>query len=426
MVFLIIIALILLNGIFSMSEMALVSSRRFKLELSKKKGSTKAKTALELSEHPNVFLSTIQIGITVIGVFLGMYTNENLSGDLAGYLAQFQWIAPYSETLASVLILIVVTYLSIVLGELLPKRIGMTFPETITIALAKPMKMFSQLASPLVWLLSASNDMLLKPFDISNKTESAASEEEIKSIIKDSAEEGEIQDIEQDIVERVFELGDRKAKTLYTHRGEIKFLNIQDSWETILKKISEEKHSAYPVCEENNIDKVVGMISLKDLFSGYINEDFNIKNYIKTPLFINESTYAYKIMELFREKKVHHGIVVDEYGSTEGIITMDDVVDALIGDISEESQDEYEIVQRDEHSWLVDGQYSIIEFLKQFPIDIELNDEYTTVAGMLMQCEHTMPQVGSRFRLGNYELEVVDKDGQRIDKIMVTEIEKAA
>jgi putative hemolysin len=422
MEFLIIIILILLNGIFSMSEMALVSSRRFKLEQSKKKGSAKAKTALDLAEHPSTFLSTIQVGITLIGVFLGMYSNENLRGDLVQFLAQFPLFTPYSETLASAVILITVTYLSIVLGELLPKRIGMAFPENITLTLAQPMKMLSKMASPIVWLLSSSNDILLKMLGINSKpAESAVSEEEIKSIIKDSAEEGEIQDIEQDIVERVFELGDRKAKTLYTHRGEINFLDIQDNWETIVKKINEEKHSAYPVCEDGNIDKVVGMVSLKDLFTGHCNADFCLKNHLKTPLFINESTYAYKMMELFRENKVHHGIVVDEYGSTEGIITMDDVMDALLGDISEDSQDEYAIVQRDEHSWLVDGQYSIIDFLKHFPIEVEPSDEYTTVAGMLMQQYHTMPQVGSRFQFGNYELEVVDKDGQRIDKIMVTE-----
>ena len=422
-VFLIIIVLILLNGVFAMSEMALASSRRFKLELSKKKGSKKAKTALELTDRPTVFFSTTQIGMTVIGVFLGMYTNANLQGSLAAYLARFSFFAPYAGTLASALMLIVITYFTIVLGELLPKRVGMTFPETIMTALAKPMKLLSQIASPFVWLLSKSNDLLLKMLGISDKQEGAASEEEIKSIIKDSAEEGEIQDIEQDIVERVFELGDRKAKTLYTHRSEIKFIDIQDSWQTIVEKINDEKHSAYPVCEENNIDKVVGVITLKELFVGHCNAHFDIKNYIRTPLFINESTYAYKIMELFRENKVHNGIVVDEYGSTIGIITMDDVIDALIGDISEENQDEYEIVQRDEHSWLVDGQYSIIEFLKQFPIDIEPDDEYTTVAGMLIFQENTLPKVGSKFQFGNYELEVVDKDGQRIDKIMVTEKE---
>ncbi len=423
MEFIIILALVLLNGIFSMSEMSLISSRKFKLENAKKKGKTGAGAALELSENPTRFLSTVQIGITLIGILLGVYSGETLTADLVTFLNQFDFLQAYSYNLAVGIIVVFITYLSIVLGELVPKRIGMAFPESIAMALAKPMKLLSTLTAPFVWFLSFSNDLMLNILGIKKPADTKVTEEEIKSIIKESAEGGEIQDIEQNIVERVFELGDRNVNTLFTHRSDIVFFNVTDSWETIKSKINQEKHSAYPVCENNNLDDVIGIVLLKDLFSPDVDDDhFDLKNFVRTPLFLNESTAAYKVLELFKKEKVHYGIVVDEYGTTIGIVTMDDVVDALVGDVTEHDQDEYQITQRDENSWLVDGQYSIIEFTKYF--DLNLDDDYkgmfTTVAGLIIHTNNTLPEVGEKFQFDDYELEVVDKDGQRIDKILVT------
>jgi putative hemolysin len=418
----IIVALVLLNGIFSMSEMSLVSSRKFKLENAKKKGSKGAKTALELSENPTKFLSTVQIGITLIGILLGVYSGENLTTDVTDYLLQFEYIKEYAHNIATALIVVFVTYLSIVLGELLPKRLGMTYPEPIAIALAKPMRILSFFTSPFVWLLSSTNDILLKIMGIQKTTDSKVSEEEIKSIMKESVEGGEIQDIEHNIMERVFELGDRKVNTLFTHRNKIVFFTIDDSWEEIKSKINQEKHSAYPVSKTNNLDDILGVVLLKDLFTPTTNQDFNINDYIKKPVYFNENTYAYRVLELFKKERMHYGIVVDEYGTTIGIVTMDDVVDALVGDVTEMGQDEYQITQRDENSWLVDGQYSIIDFVKHF--DIELQDDYqtkfTTVAGLLIYKNNSLPEVGEKFNISDYEFEIVDKDGQRIDKILIT------
>lgn len=421
---LIIVALVLLNGIFSMSEMSLVSSRKFKLENAKKKGSSGAKTAIELSENPTKFLSTVQIGITLIGILLGVYSGENLTNNVSEYLNQFEIIKPYSHNIATGIIVIFVTYLSIVLGELLPKRLGMTFPEPIAIVLAKPMKILSMITSPFVWLLTTTNDILLKIMGIRKTTDSKISEEEIKSIIKESAEGGEIQDIEHNIVERVFELGDRKVNTLFTHRNEIVFITIDDPWETIKMKINREKHSAYPVCKTNNLDDIIGIVLLKDLFTPSTDKEFDIKDFIKEPIYFNESTNAYKVLESFKKEKMHYGIVVDEYGTTQGIVTMDDVVDALFGDVTENDQDEYQLIQRDENSWLVDGQYSIINFLKYFDIELKENyqSEFTTVAGLIIYSNNTLPEIGQKIKLYNYELEIIDKDGQRIDKILVTKI----
>ena len=419
---LIIIGLVLLNGIFAMSEMSLVSSRKFKLENSKKKGSKGAKVALELSENPTKFLSTVQIGITLIGILLGVYSGENLTMDVTAYLNRFEAIKPYAHNISTGIIVVFVTYLSIVLGELLPKRLGMTFPEPIAIILAKPMKILSAITSPFVWLLTISNDILIKILGIKNTTGSNVSEEEIKSIIKESAKGGEIQDIEHNIMERVFELGDRKVDTLFTHRSEIVFFTITDSWEEIKSKINQEKHSAYPVSKTENLDDIFGIVLLKDLFVPSTNREFNISDYIKEPIYFNESAYAYKVLEIFKKEKMHYGIVVDEYGTTQGIVTMDDVVDALVGDATEIDQDEYQLTQRDENSWLVDGQYSIIEFIKYFDIELEENyqSKYTTVAGLIIYSKSILPEVGQKIMVDNYELEIIDKDGQRIDKILVT------
>jgi putative hemolysin len=421
---LIILILVLINGIFAMSEMSLVAARKFKLESAKKKGNTGAKAALELSENPTKFLSTVQIGITLIGILLGVYSGENLTNDVVFYLNKVSYLQPYSVEIATVIIVIFITYLSIVLGELLPKRLGMTFPEPIIILLAKPMKVLSVITSPFVWLLTTSNNLILNAFGIKNNTDNAVSEEEIKSIIKDSAEGGEIQDIEHTIVERVFELGDRKVNTLYTHRSDIVFFTIHDSWEEIKVKINKEKHSAYPVSKSNNIEDVIGIVLIKDLFTPTTTDLFDINNFIIEPIYLNENTYAYNVLETFKNEKVHYALVVDEFGVIKGFVTMDDVVDALVGDVTENYQDEYKIVKRNENSWLVDGQYSLLDFVKYFDLNLsdEQHNKFTTVAGLIIHKTSQVPDIGDKVQIENYELEIIDKDGQRIDKILVTQL----
>ena len=405
-----------------MSEMSLVSARKFKLESAKKKGSKGAKTALELSENPTRFLSTVQIGITLIGILLGVYSGESMTKDVEQYLAHFEQLSPYAHNLAVVIIVIGVTYLSIVLGELRPKRLGLTFPEPIAIFLAKPMKVLSVITSPFVWLLTISNDILIKILGITSTMDSKVSEEEIKSIIKESAEGGEIQDIEQDIVERVFEFGDKKVNSLFTHKNDIVFFDETDDLQTVRQKITAEKHSAYPVCTDNDIDKVVGIVLLKDLFTPSIEDNFNLRDFIKEPLFLTESTFAYSLLEKFKTIRMHYAIVVDEYGSTKGIVTMDDVVDALIGDVTEHNQHEYQITVRDENSWFVDGQYSFTEFLHYFDIDMEeeMDGNFVTIAGFFIHKFNNLPNIGDKLNIDAYRLEIIDKDGQRIDKILVT------
>ena len=420
---LIILLLVLLNGVFAMSELSLVSSRKFKLESFKKQGKSGAKAALELSENPTKLLSTVQIGITLIGVMLGVYGGENLTDDLDAFIQTIPFLAPYSNTLAVGLVVLMITYLSIVLGELFPKRVGMTFPESIALIVSKPMMMLSKITSPFVWLLTVSNDFLLWLFGIKRTSDSKISEEELKALIKESAEGGEIMDIEQDIVERVFELGDRRINTLLTHRSEMVFFDVTDTEEIVRQKISEEKHSAYPLCKDGDLDDIVGIVLVKDLFDARLQEGFDLKKIAKTPLFLNESMFAYQALELFKAQRLHYGLVIDEYGVTVGIVTMDDVVDALVGDSTELDQNEYQIVQRDEDSWLVDGQYSIIDFEKYFDLEISYkNKSFTTLAGLILSKSAYIPNVGDSVTVQNLKLEVVDKDGQRIDKVLVSRV----
>lgn len=420
---LIIIGLTLLNGIFSMSEMSLVSSRKFKLEAAKKKGNKGAGIALALSENPTKFLSTVQIGITLIGILLGVYSGENLTTGVEVYLSQFTLVQPYAHHIAVGSIVIFVTYLSIVLGELFPKRLGLTFPEPIAIMLARPMRVLSIITAPFVWLLTSTNDILLSILGIKKSMDSSVTEEEIKSIIKESAEGGEIQDIEQNIVERVFELGDRKVKSLITHRSDLVFFDEMDDFNTMKQKINQEKHSAYPVCKNDDLDNIKGIVFLKDLFTVDIQENFTVKRVMKSPLFVNDNIYAYKLLELFKREKMHYAIVIDEYGITKGIVTMDDVVDALVGDVTEHDQSEYQITQRDENSWLVDGIFPIVEFVKYFNIELnQLDSNFVTVAGLFINQFESLPKVGDTIQIEDLRLEIIDKDEQRIDKILITKI----
>lgn len=416
------VVLILLNGIFAMSEMALVSARKFKLENAKKNGSNGARIALELTDNPTKFLSTVQIGITLIGILLGIYSGESLTKDFVLFLQGIDLLQPYAHTLATLSVVVLVTYFSIVFGELLPKRLGMTFPETVIKILAQPMRILSILTSPFVWLLSASNNFALTLFGISKSAEAKISEEEIKMIIAESVIGGEIQQIEQNIVERVFELGDRKVNSLMTYRSDIVFFSTSDSWEVVREKVNREKHSAYPVSTSNDLDDMIGIVLLKDLFYFSSDQDFDLNTIVRKPIYLKENTFSYKVLETFKTNKLHYGMVVNEYGTVVGMVTMDDVLDALVGNMTEMDQDEHTILQRNETSWLVDGQYLATDFAKYFELSDFVARDYTTVAGFILhQFEH-IPDVGEKVIVGAYEIEIMDKDGRRIDKILVTKI----
>jgi putative hemolysin len=419
---LIILGLVILNGIFSMSEMSLVASRKFKLESSGKRGHAGAKKALDLSENPTKFLSTVQIGITLIGILLGVYSGENLTNDLYEIIDNVAVLKPYAHEISTILIVVFITYLSIVLGELLPKRIGMTFPEPIIMVLAKPMWIISIITSPFVWLLTVSNNIILKILGIKSSDEGAVSEEEIRSLVKESAAVGQIQNIEHEIVERVFEMGDRKIHSLLTHRRKIVFLCIDDGWEQVTDKMKGGKYAAYPVSRTDKLDDLMGIVLLKDLFGQKLEKKLNLKKHLIEPIYVYEHTYAFEVLKMFKERKLDYAIVLDEYGHINGIVTLNDVLDALIGDAEEFRSRELKIVQRDADSWLVDGQLKLVDFIKYFDIiddTLELSNA-TTVAGVFIELTGRIPSVGDTQIVESLKLEIVDMDGNRVDKILVS------
>jgi len=420
---LIIVMLILLNGVFSMSEIALVTARKFKLESAAKNGNKNARKALELAGNPNTFLSTVQIGITLIGILTGIFSGEKLTDDIQTSIGSIAFLAPYSETLSVVSVVIIITYFSIIFGELLPKRIGLTFPEKISMLMARPMSIVSTITKPFIWLLALTHDLFLRLFGIKERHDGIVTEEEIKSIIAESATGGEIQEIEEDIVKRVFALGDRKAKELMTHRSEIICFDINDGIKEISQKMEAHPHRYYPVVD-GNLDKLIGTVSASHILpNSFHPESFKLQNLVKKPSFVQENMAVYKVLEQFKEHVVHVVMVVDEYGSIEGILSVTDVMDALIGDITIKDNSESSIIMRDENSWLIEGQYPYHELIAYFHIkDAMVPEGFTTIGGLILHLLHRFPKTGDKVHWNSFEFEIIDMDDQRIDKVLITKI----
>ena len=416
---LIILFLILLNGIFSMSEIALISARKNRLESAAKKGNQSAQAALDLANSPNKFLSTVQIGITLIGILTGIFSGAKITDDVQLFISGFDILKPYANTISVGIVVVILTFFSLVLGELLPKRIGLNHPETIAKAVAIPMKMISIVTAPFIWLLTISTEFLLKILMIKPSADGKVTEEEIKAIIKEGTEGGEVQEIEQDIVERVFHIGDRKVNSLMTHRQSVVFLPLASNKEQVKEFMLKELHSVYPVYGEN-YDDIVGVVNLKNIFSNIDNEAFNLETIMTDAPFIMEQTSAYKALENFKKSGVHYAFVSDEYGIFQGIITLNDILEALVGDAADFNNDDYQLIEREDGTWLVDGHYSLHDFLTYFELDELINDyEVTTVSGLIMTELSRIPKQGEKLIWQKYELEVIDMDGVRIDKVMV-------
>jgi putative hemolysin len=402
-----------------MSEIALISARKNRLESAAKKGNQSAQTALDLANSPNKFLSTVQIGITLIGILTGIFSGAKITDDVQLFITGFDILKPYANTIAVGIVVVVLTFFSLVLGELLPKRIGLNHPETIAKAVAIPMKMISIVTAPFIWLLTISTEFLLKILMIKPSADGKVTEEEIKAIIKEGTEGGEVQEIEQDIVERVFHIGDRKVNSLMTHRQSVVFLPLASNREQVKEFMLKELHSVYPVYGEN-YDDIVGVVNLKNIFSNIDNAAFNLEKIMTDAPFIMEQTSAYKALENFKKSGVHYAFVSDEYGIFQGIITLNDILEALVGDAADFNNDDYQLIEREDGTWLVDGHYSLHDFLTYFELDELTNDyEVTTVSGLIMTELSRIPKQGEKLIWQKYELEVIDMDGVRIDKVMV-------
>ena len=416
----IILLLILLNGLFAMSEIALISARRSNLEMLARQGNTGARRAQQLIQDPDKFLSTIQIGITLIGILTGIYSGDTLAASFGARLTALGIPLRTATIVAQVTIVIVVTYLTLIFGELVPKRIGMSGAEKIAIFMSRPMGMLSRLASPFVWLLSHSTAGISQLLGL-KKAESKVTEEEIRSIIREGAEDGEVQEVEQKIVGRVFSLGDRTVESIMTYRSELVWLDISMSAAQIRAVVDEKPHNRYPV-GDGSLDRLLGVVYLKDLFSHIGDKDFNLRDHLAPVKFFHEGFEVYDVLEQLRNEQLGYGVVFDEFGLTRGIITLKDIFEALVGEIPD-GEEEPDIVTREDGSCLVDGQCPFFDLLTHFGMDgTPLDNAYNTVSGLFLDLTGHIPQTGEQVDWKGLRLEIVDMDGVRIDKILVTRI----
>ncbi|HLO81761.1 MAG TPA: hemolysin family protein [Chitinophagaceae bacterium] len=416
--FLILLGLIFLNGFFSMAEIALVSARKARLETQANKGDAKAKAALALANKPDTFLSTVQIGITLIGILTGIYSGDKIIGDFKVWLDQFAVFAPYSNAIATVMVLILVTFLSLVLGELVPKRVGMAAPEAIAKWSAAPMRIISKITFPFVWLLTFTTNMIVKLFNMSAR-DNMVTEDEIKAIISEGTETGAIEAQEQEIIERVFHLGDRNITSLMTHRSDIIWFDLNDNENSIREKILQEPHSVYPICDES-IDNIKGIVNIKDLY--VTPDDVRFIDTMKPALFVPENNSPYQLLEKFKQTQIHSCFIVDEYGTLLGMITLNDILEAIVGDIPQQDIEDYEVVKREDGTFLVDAQIPFYDFLSKFEKTEWMNEgeqEFDTLAGFILHELERIPHTGDTMEWRGFHFEIVDMDGHRIDKVLV-------
>lgn len=415
---LILAGLILLNGLFSMAEIALVSARKSRLEAQANKGDKKAAEALKLANKPETFLSTVQMGITVIGILTGIYSGEKVTDNFKEFLDRWPLLMPYSSGIATAIVVIIVTYFSIIFGELVPKRLALSRPEFLAKASARPMRVVSLITHPFIWLLSKSSNFIVKIFGLKPK-DNQVTEEEIKAIISEGTEQGTIEETEQEIIERVFHLSDRNITSLMTHRSDIIWFGLNDTEEMIKEKITSEPHSVYPICD-TTIDDIKGVVAIKDLYVSP--DDVQFKNLMRPALFVPENNTAFQVMEKFKESKLHSCFIVDEYGSILGMITLNDILEAIIGDLPQPDVEDYAIFEREDGTFLVDAQIPFYDFLSRFEKAEWMNEgeqEFDTFAGFILHRLERIPKTGDKLEWKGFSIEIIDMDGHRIDKVLV-------
>jgi putative hemolysin len=426
-----IILLIIANGIFAMSEIAIISARKAKLQQLVNEGNTKAKIALELANSPNRFLSTIQIGITLIGIFAGALGGATIAEELKTFIYSIpilEILRPYSDSIAITIVVLGITYTSLVIGELVPKRLAMHNTEKIACMVANPMRTMSVIMSPAVHLLSSSTDIILKIIGIKPIGEHSISEDEIKILIDEGIKAGTFEIAERDMIEHIFRLSDQRVSALLTPRNDIVWLDVDDSPDEIRRKMVDSGLSRFPLCQ-NSLDNILGIIQVKDILSrGILCKDVSckdiieeIKKSLRRPLFVPDNTHVLKVLELFKQSGIHMSIVVDEYGSVQGLITLNDILEEIVGDIptAEELADP-EAVKREDGSWLLGGMLPVDKFKEIFHITkLPGEGNYHTLAGFVLAQMGRIPSVGNHFEWSGLRFEVVDMDKNRIDKMLV-------
>jgi putative hemolysin len=419
----IILLLIIINGIFVMSEIALVSSRKARLQQRANDGDRGSRTALELAGSPNRFLSTAQVGVTFISILAGAFGGTTIASELEARLNEIPALSPYSHIAGLVLVVMGISYISLVLGELVPKRLGMSSPEKVASTIASPFKMLSVLLSPIVHILSISTDVILKIIRIQPTAELPVTEEEIKVLIDEGTRAGVFEETEQDIVERVFRLSDRRAASLMIPRADVIWLDIEDSPSEIMRKVNDSDYPLFPV-GRGSLDDILGLVRARDMLSCSLRDQHvDLKASLMPPQFIPESMPALKILEMFKQSGLHVALVVDEYGSIQGLVTLKDILEAIVGDMPYINKPtEPQAAKREDGSWLVDGMLTIDEFKELFHLK-RLPEEdsgyYQTLGGFVMMHLGRIPSTGDRFVWNGLRFEVVDMDENRIDKLII-------
>lgn len=424
---LVILLLILVNGILVMSEMSLVSARKTRLQQWSEEGRSGAGTALALANAPNHFLSTIQIGITVIGILCGALGEATLSKSLAENLAAMAWLQPYADRLAFWIVVVGIAVISLILGELVPKRLALLNPEGIASAIARPMQWLTQAASPLVRVMSFASEVMLRLLGVRAPQEPPVTEEEINILMEQGAQAGVFEKHEQALVSRVFRLDDRLINSTMTPRGDIEYFDLSESFEANRQKLLRSAHSRFVVCR-GGLDDIVGILRAKSLLDAALEgKSFDFANDVGKPLYVPDTLTMIELLEEFKKHRQHLALVVDEFGELQGLVTMNNIMETLVGDVATvEDASQPDIVRRDDGSWLVDGDVAIERFKEAMGLDHELPDEstgaYRTLGGLAMKLLGRMPKLGDRFTSDGYRFEVLDMDRNRVDKLLVTKV----
>jgi len=419
---LVIFLLVLLNAFFAMSEMALVSARRARLQqMAEGRKGRGARAALELSDDPSRFLSTVQVGISVTGIVAGAYGGATLAERFGALLNEVPWIAPYGQPAAFALVVAAITYLSLIIGELVPKRVALVDAERIASIVAGPMRALSRIAAPIVWLLGVSTDTMLKLLRIPTTREQTVTEEEVKTLIKEGTQTGVFEPAERQMIEGVLHLADRSVRSIMTPRPDVIWVDINDPAEAVGREIRESGYSRFPVCS-GDVDELQGIVSAKALLDQSLNGlPFDLRSALSEPLVVHDGTPVLRLLDLFKQASVHMAVVVDEYGSVEGIVTMTDILEAIAGELPEHGHEgDASAVQREDGSWLVDGMTPIEEVEALVGMkNMKGEGDFHTLAGFLLDRFGHVPTAAEHFHWNGVRFEVVDMDGRRIDKVLI-------
>jgi putative hemolysin len=416
--------LILLNGFFAMSELAVVSSRRARLQQMANMGSRGAERALKLTEDPTHFLSTVQVGITLIGIFAGAYSGSTLAGPLADMLRAFPIFATSADTLAFTVVVVIITYLSLIIGELVPKRVALNNAEAIASFAAPFMFVLSKIGAPVVWFLRVSTEAMLRLLRIKAKPDSTVTEEEVKSMIAEGTDAGVFDPAEKEMIDSVLRLADRSVRSIMVPRPDVMWVDADDPIDTILEEIRTSGHSRFPV-SRGDIDEVVGIVHAKDLLAQVHKGQINLSDAIREPIYVSRSIPILKLLERFKSSKVHMAIILDEHGAFEGIATPTDILTSIAGHMPEREGDEdSDAVQREDGSWLFEGRMPVDDVERVLGLEAMSNeDEFTTLAGFALFHFGHIPEAGEYFLWNGWRFEVVDLDGRRIDKMLVSNLD---